>query len=135
MPDEVLTTLFQRAWSLVEAADDVLDVREEILILRRAAGGKTSAEAVYVRSRGWANMFEFNKAVLELRTACYIVAAALSGAATMSLVSYKGGLAIARKKPWITMTRQIPTGGCVRSLRRQAKGIQSGWSLKQRRLR
>lgn len=79
MPDEVLTTLFQRAWSLVEAADDVLDVREEILILRRAAGGKTSAEAVYVRSRGWANMFEFNKAVLELRTACYIVAAALSG--------------------------------------------------------
>lgn len=79
MPDDVFTTLFQRAWSLVEAADDLLDVRDEILILRQAAGGKTPAEGIFVRSRGWADMWEFNKAVIELRTACYIVVASLSG--------------------------------------------------------
>ncbi|ODV43423.1 hypothetical protein AWV79_17355 [Cupriavidus sp. UYMMa02A] len=79
MPDDVFATLFQRAWLLVETADDLLDVRDKILSLRKAAGGKAAAEHDFIRSQGWADMWAFNQAVLQLRTACYIVVASLSG--------------------------------------------------------
>lgn len=79
IPDDVFASLFQQAWSLVAAADDLLDIRDEILILRRDSGRKTIAERRFVRSQGWGDMFEFNNAVLDLRIACYIVIASLSG--------------------------------------------------------
>lgn len=91
IPDDVFTTLFQQAWSLVETADDILDVRDEIVLLRQASGGKTSAESVFVQRCGWSNIFEFNKAVLELRTACYIVVASVSGCRNHELAFIESG--------------------------------------------
>lgn len=84
MPDEVFTGLFQRAWSLIEDADAVLDLRDELIVLRRAMGqdllGTASpAERGIVRRGGWAGTSEYRAALFELRTACYVVVASLSG--------------------------------------------------------
>jgi integrase len=79
IPDDVFTALFQRAWSLIESSDELLTVRDEIAVLREAVGRKTPAESEFVRRYGWLNMWEFNRALLDLRTACYIVVASVSG--------------------------------------------------------
>lgn len=97
MPDEVFTALFQRAWSLVEKADALLDVRDELALLRQASGLDTitgvmgTAERRYVRSRGWAGTSEFRAGLLELRTACYIVVASLSGCRNHELAFIEAG--------------------------------------------
>lgn len=91
MPDEVFTTLFQHAWRWVERASEILDMRDELLMLRDAADGRSKAEYSFVRSRGWKDQFEFNKAVLALRTACYIVVASLSGCRNHELAFLQRG--------------------------------------------
>lgn len=91
MPDDVFTSLFQHAWRWVETAAELLDVRDELLMLRDAAEGRSRAEYFFVRSRGWADQFEFNKAVLTLRTACYIVVASLSGCRNHELAFVQRG--------------------------------------------
>src|SRR5205823_2668563 len=38
MPDEVFTRLFQRAWSLIEDAEALLDLRDELIVVRQLMG-------------------------------------------------------------------------------------------------
>ena len=91
IPDDVFAALFQRAWSLIENSADLLKVRDEIVTLREAAGERTSAEGAVVRRFGWSDMWEFNKALLELRTACYIVVASVSGCRNHELAYIESG--------------------------------------------
>lgn len=97
MPDEVFTTLFQRAWSLVEDADALLDLRDELLVVRQASGrgikisAMNAAEHRFVRSRGWPGTSAFREALHELRTACYIIVASLSGCRNHELAFIEAG--------------------------------------------
>src|SRR5439155_15053535 len=84
MPDEVFTGLFQRAWSLIEDADALLNLRDELMVVRQAMGrdlrgAASAAEREVVRRQGWVGTSEYRAALLELRTACYVVVASLSG--------------------------------------------------------
>ena len=83
MPDEVFTGLFQRAWSLIEHIDALLELRDELIVVRQAMGrdlrGMASpSEREVVRPAGWAETSDYRAALLELRTACYVVVASLS---------------------------------------------------------
>lgn len=94
MPDEVFTGLFQRAWSLIEHADALLDLRDELIVLRQAVGQDlrgiaSPTERKIVRNRGWAGTSEYRAALLELRTACYVVVASLSGCRNHELAFIK----------------------------------------------
>lgn len=96
MPDEVFTELFQRAWSLIEDADALLDLRDELIVVRQAMGrdlrGMASpAEREVVRRWGWAGTSEYRSALLELRTACYVVVASLSGCRNHELAFVEAG--------------------------------------------
>lgn len=85
IPDDVFTTLFQAAWTHVQGGDQLLDLRNvlnEIALSskdlpRRAI---TYAKNRYLKHHGWEGGLRlFTAALLELRTACYIVVASLSG--------------------------------------------------------
>ncbi len=96
MPDEVFTGLFQRAWSLIEDADALLDLRDELIAVRQAMGrdlrGVASpAERQVVRRWGWAGTSEYRAALVELRTACYVVVASLSGCRNHELAFVETG--------------------------------------------
>lgn len=96
MPDAVFTKLFQRAWSLVEDADALLDLRDELIVVRQAMGrdlrGVASpAEREIVRRCGWAGTSEYRAALLVLRTACYVVVASLSGCRNHELAFIETG--------------------------------------------
>ena len=84
MPDEVFTTLYQRAWSLVEGATALLDLRDELESLSKSGrwlitGRSKEAERQLASRHGWSEMGKLREALLEIRTACYIVVASLSG--------------------------------------------------------
>ena len=96
MPDDVFTGLFQRAWSLIEDADAMLSLRDELLVIRQSMGldlrGVASpAERKLLRRRGWAGTSGYRAALLELRTACYVVVASLSGCRNHELAFIETG--------------------------------------------
>lgn len=97
IPDDVFTTLFQRAWSLVQQADALLDLRDEAMLLREACGlhpytGIMGAhERQFLRSRGWSGTTVYRQALLEVRTACYVVMASLSGCRNQELAFVESG--------------------------------------------
>jgi hypothetical protein len=84
MPDEVFTALFQHAWTAVERGSGLLDLRDGIEEIE-CRGNLTSnaiwcAKRRYLKEHGWAEgTLALSMALLELRTACYIVVASLSG--------------------------------------------------------
>jgi hypothetical protein len=94
MPDEVFTALFSRAWALVQAGPSLLDLRDE---LERFGALKTGLAKRYitqlkrevVRQRGFDSYLAFKAAVTELRTACYVVIASLSGCRNHELANLK----------------------------------------------
>jgi integrase len=85
IPDEVFTILFQRAWSTIAGAEELLDLRDKIETvaiehaeLNRA--GKIYRQNLCLRDHGWSgNLQQFKTKLIEIRTACYIVIASLSG--------------------------------------------------------
>lgn len=85
IPDEVFTALFQAAWSTVCNGNALLDLRDEMDLVKDAERDPDSrrveeALAIYLRTQGWSNgLGAFRKALRDLRTACYIVVASLSG--------------------------------------------------------
>jgi hypothetical protein len=85
IPDEIFTTLFQHAWNLVERADVLLSIRDELhgIEVERQNQSKLNIIKVktrYLKARGFdGGSKEFNEILLKLRTACYIVVASLSG--------------------------------------------------------
>jgi hypothetical protein len=96
MPDDVFTALFQRAWSLIEDADALLDLRDELIVVRQAMGRDlrgiaSPAERAVVRRGGWAGTNEYRAALLELRAACHVVVASLSGCRNHELAFIETG--------------------------------------------
>lgn len=80
MPDDVYVTLFQRAWLIVDSGHRMLDLRDKVVELSSNPSYKgPKAAAELVKSNGYADMFDFNSSLLELRDACYIIVASLSG--------------------------------------------------------
>lgn len=85
MPDEIFATLFQRAWAIVEAAPALLDLRDELDRIQEAHSGLhkkyvAQLKTDEVRRVGLASSYlSFKVSVTQIRTACYIVIASLSG--------------------------------------------------------
>lgn len=85
MPDTVFSTLFQRAWLMVQGATRLMDLRDQIDIVAREY---ERFEIQTVRKRqterlsmlGWTRSLRKLGAEINLiRTACYVVIASLSG--------------------------------------------------------
>lgn len=96
MPDDVFTTLYQRAWSIVERAPALLELRDELSVLSRSGLGVISgnpgvAERQLAAGRGWPDIGKLREELLEIRTACYIVVASLSGCRNHELAFVKVG--------------------------------------------
>jgi integrase len=85
IPDAIFSTLFQAAWAAVERADLLLDLRDELDRIAQEKAGKDpstvlDAKNAFLDARKWnGRLATFSPALLELRTACYIVVASLSG--------------------------------------------------------
>jgi hypothetical protein len=96
MPDEVFTALFQHAWTAVEAGGELLDLRDGIdEIARRenlTGDALRYAKRCYLKAHGWPDgTVKFSMALLELRAACYIVVASLSGCRNHELAFVQSG--------------------------------------------
>lgn len=85
IPDRIFCELFQYAWDIVERADELLDLNDEIDKVGRKHAGKHEATIwKYKKDRlnlaGFTGALdEFHGKVIEIRTACYVVIASLSG--------------------------------------------------------
>jgi len=85
IPDEVFTALFQASSVTIEGAERILKLRDDIdaLAVKRAElseSGLNYAKNRLLVEHGWAEGLDsFEEAVLDIRTACYIVVASLSG--------------------------------------------------------
>lgn len=85
MPDKIFMTLFQRAWTIVQDADHLLVLRDQIEAVL-SMGDKIGATALYWRKTraleelGWiGGLRALMRSLMDLRTSCYIVIASLSG--------------------------------------------------------
>ncbi|MDR6453469.1 hypothetical protein [Variovorax paradoxus] len=85
MSDVVFTTLFQRAWAIVQSAEPILDLRDK---LDNFSPSPMALNASYAKSLKWQALTGFGwkegaakfvASLLDIRTACYIVVASLSG--------------------------------------------------------
>lgn len=85
IPDHIFSALFQAAHDLVQKAEYILDLRDELATVKPPAGGSSKqanacAMGKHLIHRGWTHgLAEFQETVTDLRTACYIVVASLSG--------------------------------------------------------
>ena len=87
IPDEPFCQLFQAAWTLVQRADHLLDLRDELvkLVDERLENGQLpwtiyKARNSLLKKRGWATgSKKFDVEITDIRVACYIVIASLSG--------------------------------------------------------
>jgi integrase len=85
MPDNVFTTLFQRAWDIVQGADQLLDLRDEMerIIAGNAGLRQRTAKAKRnerLRELGFeGGLRKLESELREIRTAAYIVIASISG--------------------------------------------------------
>ena len=85
MPDSVFTELFSAAWKEVERGLHVLDLRDALDRIEAKRQGRTrgaisDAKNRLLHSRGWiGGLRTFLHSLKDLRTACYIVVASLSG--------------------------------------------------------
>lgn len=85
IPDADFERLFQAAIGDLERADEMLHLRDELDLIERTHSGLHSGTVrQYKNARldraGWTGgLVVFNKALVDLRTACYIVVASLTG--------------------------------------------------------
>ncbi|WP_233874468.1 hypothetical protein [Paraburkholderia adhaesiva] len=85
IPDDVFTILFQRAWGIVDGGNQLLDIRDEIDDIgsrsrHLSIAGVKKRKNRALKLRGWSGgLASLETALLELRTACYVVVASLSG--------------------------------------------------------
>lgn len=97
IPDEVFCTLFERAYQQVEQGKQLLDLRDEldaIAVQRkgRSIWGVIWAKNSHLDTLGWeGGLRAFNKALGDLRTACYIVLASTSGCRNHELANLQSG--------------------------------------------
>lgn len=85
IPYQDFSTLFQTAWRIVEEADTVLTLRDEMEKIQEGCTALTR-EGVNHRKRqalerlGWTHgLFALNTRIILVRTACYVVLASLTG--------------------------------------------------------
>lgn len=85
IPDNVFTTLFQRAWDIVQDAPRLLDLRDEMEKVSEKSRHLVpkyveQLRARALRSLGYEGSYrQFALHLASIRTACYIVIASLSG--------------------------------------------------------
>lgn len=85
IPDDVFTTLFQAAWILVQGGDALLNLRDGLdefamSLTETSRHLVKKAKNRHLKQHGWkGGLRKFTGAMNELRTACYIVVASLSG--------------------------------------------------------
>ena len=85
IPDDVFVTLFQAAWGIVEDAPRLLDMRDETQRIAETKNYLNPASVGHLKRKvlgklGFeGNHLQFNMRLLNVRTACYIVIASLSG--------------------------------------------------------
>ncbi|WP_208451108.1 hypothetical protein [Burkholderia cepacia] len=84
MPDNVFATLFQRAWDITQGADKLLDLRDEMMAMAENSDvSRATSKAKRnqrLRELGFDGGFQkLRNALLEIRTAAYIVIASSSG--------------------------------------------------------
>lgn len=96
IPDDVFTGLFQRAWTLVEQGDALLDLRDgfdpRCGVRDLNAFSRDQDLDDYLKLNGWPRTVgSFRRALRELRTACYIVVASLSGCRNHELAFIETG--------------------------------------------
>lgn len=97
IPDDVFCVLFERAYLQIERGQHLLDLRDALDALTTQRKGQPTS-AVYVAmnlqlgSLGWTGGLNLlNKALLDLRTSCYIVVASTSGCRNHELTNLQSG--------------------------------------------
>lgn len=96
MPDWVFRTLFTKAYKQVQDGKRLLDLRDAVVSVE-AERKAQKKPAIYAKNQklasiGWeGGLTAFNKAILDLRTACYIVLASTSGCRNHELVNVQSG--------------------------------------------
>jgi len=97
IPDNVFCILFERAYQQVERGKQLLDLRDALdtIAARRQRQGReavSGAKNRHLDAHGWdGGLRAFNKALLDLRTACYILLASTSGCRNHELANLQSG--------------------------------------------
>ncbi|WP_394304546.1 integrase [Pseudomonas danubii] len=97
MPDDVFCTLFEQAYRQVECGQQLLDLRDELAVVavqrnRLSSRSVNNAKNRRLEALGWeTGLREFTKALINLRTACYIVLASTSGCRNHELANLQSG--------------------------------------------
>ncbi|MFM4777927.1 hypothetical protein ACEUD0_19080 [Aeromonas veronii] len=97
MPDEVFCTLFQEAYKRVQGGQHLLDLRDAIAVVTAEQSARNKwtvrdAKNQKLAALGWeGGIAALNHAVIELRTACYIVLASTSGCRNHELANVQSG--------------------------------------------
>jgi len=85
IPDNIFSRLFQAAWDVVQDGDKLLELRDELQTVDIDPGPQSdsarySAKNSHLEDRGWSGgVTALRTALTDLRIACYIVVASLSG--------------------------------------------------------
>lgn len=84
IPDAAFCTLFERANRLVDSGNVLLDLRDTLDAIsvqhKKRIESARLAKSRYLAAQGWeGGLDSYNHALIELRTACYIVLASTSG--------------------------------------------------------
>lgn len=84
IPDDAFSSLFQAAWEIVQQGEFLLDLRDELdeLMINLPGQHENNFDIrnTHLISRNWHNgLAEFRKRITDIRIACYIVVASLSG--------------------------------------------------------
>ncbi|AKA82347.1 site-specific integrase [Pseudomonas synxantha] len=97
IPDDVFCTLFEAAHQQVEKGKLLLDMRDDLDGVASKYGGHSRFDVIrfknlHLKSMGWeGGLRKFNRSLLDLRTACYIVLASTSGCRNHELANLQSG--------------------------------------------
>jgi hypothetical protein len=97
IPDDLFTTLFNSAWDLMKRGNALLDLRDGLSELESDLKNNSEqaiikAKNQYLKTNGWEGGFRmFTAELTDLRTACYIVVASLSGCRNHELAYVQTG--------------------------------------------
>lgn len=97
IPDDVFCALFRRSNQLIESGQRLLDLRDTLDATAPQRKGLSPYTVTRYKQRhlaihGWeGGLKAFNRAVLDLRTACYIILASTSGCRNHELANLQSG--------------------------------------------
>lgn len=97
IPDDVFCTQFERAYETIQQGKALLDIRDTLTSLSASRRGQPANTIQIAKNRhlsaiGWkGGLSKFNKEILNLRTACYIVLASTSGCRNHELANLQSG--------------------------------------------